>query len=79
MTYAQDAMSYVREFGRPDLLVTFSFKSGWDEIREYLLAGQATHERHDITSRLFKAKLKLLKDRIVKAQISVLLTVTCTL
>ncbi|GBP35468.1 hypothetical protein EVAR_19978_1 [Eumeta japonica] len=64
--YAQVAMTYVRAYGRPDLFITFTCNLTWDEIKELLLAGQSSSDRHDITVRIFKQKLKSLKDFIIK-------------
>jgi hypothetical protein len=36
----QDAMTYVRHYGRPDLFITFTCNPCWDEIKELLLPGQ---------------------------------------
>ncbi|GFY36535.1 ATP-dependent DNA helicase [Trichonephila clavipes] len=35
--YAQDAMTYVRAYGRPDLFVPFTCNPTWNEIKELLL------------------------------------------
>jgi len=64
--YAQDAMTYVRVYGRPDLFITFTCNPTWDEIKELLLGGQSSSDRHDITARVFKQKVKSLMDFIVK-------------
>ncbi|GFV10870.1 helitron_like_N domain-containing protein [Trichonephila clavipes] len=64
--YAQDAMTYVRAYGRPDLFVTFTCNPTWNEIKELLLVGQSSSDRHDITARVFKQKLKCLMDFIIK-------------
>lgn len=64
--YAQDAMTYVRSYGRPDLFITFTCNPTWDEIKGLLLPGQSTSDRHDITARVFKQKLKCLMDYIIK-------------
>jgi hypothetical protein len=50
--YAQDAMTYVRNYGRPDLFITFTCNSGWPDIKEELLPGQSTTDRHDLTARV---------------------------
>ena len=63
--YAQDAMTYVRAYGRPDLFITFTCNPTWDEIKELLLTGQSSSDRHDISARVFKQKLKSLLDFIV--------------
>ncbi|VEN49979.1 unnamed protein product [Callosobruchus maculatus] len=67
--YAQDAMSYVRHYGSPDLFITFTCNPQWTEIRQELFPGQSPIDRHDITARVFKRKLKSLMDFIVKHRI----------
>ncbi|GFV41445.1 ATP-dependent DNA helicase [Trichonephila clavipes] len=67
--YAQDAMTYVRAYGRPDLFVTFTCNPTWNEIKELLLVGQSSSDRHDITTRVFKQKLKCLMDFIIKHRV----------
>ncbi|GFX49107.1 putative DNA helicase [Trichonephila clavipes] len=65
--YAQNAMTYVRAYGRPDLFVTFTCNPTWNEIKELLLVGQSSSDCHDITTaRVFKQKLKCLMDFIIK-------------
>jgi hypothetical protein len=34
--YTQDAMTYVRKYGRPDLFITFTCNPTWDEIKEHV-------------------------------------------
>lgn len=65
--YAQDAMSYVRNYGRPDLFITFTCNPKWAEISQHLIPGQTSSDRHDITARVFRQKQKSLMDFIVKA------------
>lgn len=67
--YAQDAMTYVRQYGRPDLFITFTCNPQGIEIKQLLFPGQSTIDRHDITARVFKQKLISLKDFIVKQHI----------
>ncbi|XP_049315830.1 uncharacterized protein LOC125779235 [Bactrocera dorsalis] len=64
--YIQDAMTYVRNYGRPDLFITFTCNPNWEDIQTLLLPGQQAIHRHDITARVFKQKLKSLIDFIVK-------------
>lgn len=45
--YAQDAMTYVRNYGRPDLFITFTCNPKWAEIGQYLMPGQTSSDRHD--------------------------------
>jgi hypothetical protein len=67
--YAQDAMTYVRNYGLPDLFITFTCNSAWHEIKEELLVGQSPTDRHDLTVRVFKQKLVKLMDVICKYHI----------
>ncbi|XP_063907387.1 uncharacterized protein LOC135125669 [Zophobas morio] len=61
-----DAMSYVRHYGRPDLFVTFTCNPKWSEIKRELLYSQTPVDRHDITARVFKQKLKSLMNFLIK-------------
>jgi hypothetical protein len=59
--YTQDAMAYVRTYGRPDLFITFTWNPKRTEIKEMLTNGQLPSERHDLIARVFKQKqLKLI-------------------
>lgn len=62
--YAQDAMTYVRNHGRPDLFITFTCNPSWIEIEELLIDGQVPCDRHDLTARIFAQKLSKLIDLI---------------
>ncbi|XP_055307038.1 uncharacterized protein LOC129571291, partial [Sitodiplosis mosellana] len=67
--YTQDAMSYVRKHGRPDLFITFTCNPQWADIKNNLFDGQTPTDRHDITSRVFRQKLKAMIELIVKLKI----------
>lgn len=54
----QDAMTYVRHYGRPDLFITFTCNPKWEEITQNLFSGQKSHDRHDIIARVFHLKVK---------------------
>jgi len=54
----QDAMTYVRYHGRPDLFITFTCNPRWKDITDALLPGQKSHDRHDIIARVFHLKVK---------------------
>lgn len=43
--YTQDAMSYVRKCGRPDLF-TFTYNPQWDDIKTNLFDGKTPTDRH---------------------------------
>ncbi|XP_049310614.1 uncharacterized protein LOC125778131 isoform X2 [Bactrocera dorsalis] len=64
--YAQDAMSYVRHYGRPVLFITFTCNPKWNDIKCHLFPGQSTTDRHDLTARVFREKQKAMMDLIVK-------------
>lgn len=65
--YTQDAVAYVRHYGRPDLFITFTCNPSWDDI-QVLLPGQSPVDTHDITARVFRQKLKSLMDFMVKLE-----------
>jgi hypothetical protein len=67
--YTQDAMSYVRKYGRPDLYITFTCNPQWDDIKINLFEGQTPTYRLDITARVFRQKLKALMDLIIKFRV----------
>ncbi|KAI6647772.1 hypothetical protein LOD99_8487 [Oopsacas minuta] len=62
----QDAMTYVRNYGRPDLSIAFTCNPLWPEITESLMMGQKPHNRHDIVARVFKQKLLKYMDLLTK-------------
>ncbi|XP_068331187.1 uncharacterized protein [Pyrus communis] len=55
----QDAMAICRQFGNPDLFITFTCNIKWPEIvREFdIKLGYKSEDRPDIISRVFKMKL----------------------
>ena len=65
----QDAMSYVRKYGHPDLFITTTTNPNWPEIKDNLLSGQDSQDRPDIVARVFKLKvqklLEMLKSEMV--------------
>ena len=62
----QDAMTYVRCHGRPDLFITFTCNPKWPEIDSQLMPGQKSQGRHDLLARVFRRKVAILMDLIVK-------------
>ncbi|XP_040210356.1 uncharacterized protein LOC120941146 [Rana temporaria] len=67
--YTQDAMTYVRTYGRPDLFITFTCNPGWTEIKEMLKNGQVPCDRHDLIARVFRQKRFTLIELITKAHV----------
>ena len=64
----QDAMTYVRKYGRPDLFITFTCNPKWEEIQDQLFQGQLPSHRPDIIARAFRQKLLKLMDLLVKGK-----------
>ena len=64
----QDAMAYVRQFGRPDLFITFTCNPQWPEVINNLFPRQRAHDRPDLLSRVFRQKLKALMAFLTKGQ-----------
>uniref|UniRef100_A0A8D9B6G9 ATP-dependent DNA helicase n=1 Tax=Cacopsylla melanoneura TaxID=428564 RepID=A0A8D9B6G9_9HEMI len=62
----QDAMTYVRHYGRPDLFITFTCNSKWDHIVNKLKFGQKSQDRHDLIARIFHIKLKKMMSLFTK-------------
>ena len=60
----QDAMSYVRKYGHPDLFITTTINPNWPEIKDSLLPGQDPQDRPDIVARVFRLKLQKLLEMI---------------
>jgi hypothetical protein len=67
--YTQDAMTYVRNYGRPDLFVTFTCNPKWEDIQQELLLGQASSDRHDLLARVFRQKLIKLINIVTKSHV----------
>lgn len=65
----QDAMTFVRKYGKPELFITFTCNPQWTEIQSELLAGQNASDRHDLVSRVFHLKLKVLIKLLTKDNI----------
>lgn len=65
----QDFMSIIRQYGRPDLFITFTTNPAWKEITGSLFPGQCASDRPDITSRVFHGKLNLLLRLVTVEQI----------
>ncbi|KAM5554594.1 hypothetical protein ABKV19_022807 [Rosa sericea] len=62
----QDAMAIVQKYGKPDILLTMTCNTAWEEIANELLPGQTSQDRPDLLTRVFRAKYELLKKDIYK-------------
>ena len=65
----QDAMTYVRHYGRPDLFITFPCNPSWVELNQELLPYQASRDRHDLVARVVHLKLKKLMDLLTNGAV----------
>ena len=65
----QDAMVYVRKYGRPDLFITFTCNPKWPEIVSTLFPGQIASDRHDVVARVFHEKHKKLMWLLTKGEL----------
>ncbi|CAE1173741.1 unnamed protein product [Acanthosepion pharaonis] len=63
----QDAMTYVRHYGRPDLFVTITCNRKWVEITRELFPSQQ-YSHHPI-ARVFRLQLCKLMDLILKGRV----------
>ena len=52
----QDAITYVRHYGCPDLFITFTCNSTWDEVKKELFDGQNCNDRHDLLARVSRQR-----------------------
>ena len=53
----QDAMAYVRKYGKPSFFITFTTNPKWPEITGELIENQVPADRPDIVARVFKLKV----------------------
>ena len=61
-----DAMALVRKYGKPDIFLTMTCNPNWDEIKQDLLPGQIAQDRPDLVTRIFRAKLEVLKKKLME-------------
>ena len=64
-----DAYALARAFGNPSLFITMTCNPNWPEIQRELTQGQTAQDRPDIVSRVFHAKLRQLKDDLIKGKV----------
>ncbi|OMO61834.1 DNA helicase PIF1, ATP-dependent [Corchorus capsularis] len=64
----QDALAICRQYGYPSLFITFTCNPRWPEIFEALnmIPGQHPEDRPDIVVRVFRLKLRMLMNDLVK-------------
>ena len=59
-------MAICRDLGRPEYFVTMTCNPRWLEIAAELRVGQAPEDRPEVVARVFRQKLNVLLDRLVK-------------
>ncbi|XP_075139507.1 uncharacterized protein LOC142214459 [Leptodactylus fuscus] len=64
-----DAFTYIHNYGRPDLFITFTCNSTWPEITCELIPGQKATDRHNLIARMFKIKVQKLAALLTKGEI----------
>ncbi|XP_071923013.1 uncharacterized protein [Coffea arabica] len=64
-----DAMTLVQQYGKPDIFLTMTCNKNWPEIKNLLLPTEKTENRPDLVSRVFRAKLQMLKNELFKKHI----------
>lgn len=64
----QDAMTYVQNYGHPDIFVIFMCNPRWKEITNSLLSGQKADDCLDIIARVFRIKVKRIIDLLTKGK-----------
>ena len=60
----QDAMCYVRKYGRPDIFLTMTTNPNWTEVLDCLKNGEQSHDRPDLIVRIFKQKFNVMMKLI---------------
>ena len=64
-----DGIAICREYGPPDLFITFTCNPKWPEISLAISNGEQPNDRPDIIVRVFHMKLRQLLDDIRSAAI----------
>ncbi|XP_075099547.1 uncharacterized protein LOC142176314 [Nicotiana tabacum] len=64
-----DAIALVQHFGKPDLFITMTCNPSWTEIKEHLIPTDESHNKPDLISRVFRAKIEEFKKDILKRNI----------
>ena len=59
-------MAIVQRFGRPDYFITMTYNPYWEEITSNLEPGQKPQDRPELVARVYRAKLRDLKDLLIK-------------
>jgi hypothetical protein len=61
-----NAMAIVQRFGKLDFFITMKYNPYWEEITSNLEPGQEWTDRPELVARVYRAKLRDLKDLLIK-------------
>ena len=61
-----NAMALVQRFGKPDYFITITCNPHWEEITSKLEPGQTPQDRPDLVARVYRGKLRSIKDLLIK-------------
>ena len=61
-----NAMAIVQRFGKPDYFITMTCNPYWEEITSNLEPGQDPQDRPELVARVYRAKLRDLKELLIK-------------
>ncbi|KAL6896781.1 hypothetical protein ACP4OV_007353 [Aristida adscensionis] len=61
-----NAMALVQRFGKPDYFITMTCNPYWEEITSNLEPRQTPQDRPDLVARVYRAKLRDMKDLLIK-------------
>ncbi|XP_073042800.1 uncharacterized protein [Primulina eburnea] len=64
-----DAITLVQRYGKPDIFLTITSNPNWPEIKALCLPFEEIQNRPDLTSRIFRAKLQVLKKELFNKEI----------
>lgn len=64
-----NAMAIVQRLGKPDYFITMTCNPYWEEITNNLLPGQTPQDRPELVTRVYRAKLRDMKDLLIKKSI----------
>ena len=62
--HQQDAKTYVRKYGHPDLFIKMTCNPNWPEIKNNLLPGQKPEDRPELVAWVFRLKLKKMMEML---------------
>ena len=59
-----NAMALVQRYSKPDVFLTMNCNPNWIEIKQELAEGEIAQDRPELVSRIFRAKLVVLKKKL---------------